>query len=199
MRLPSPKRALDVLVASLLLAALSPLFAACALAVAATSRGGVFYRQQRAGRGGVPFAMLKFRTMRRGADRERAALATANESDGHLFKLREDPRITPVGRTLRRWSLDELPQLVNVVRGEMSLVGPRPLPVEDSGYTGQARGRLLVLPGITGLWQVSGRSELPWNEMVLLDLHYVDHHWVGMDLAILARTVPAVLTARGAH
>ncbi|MFE0105744.1 sugar transferase [Streptomyces sp. NPDC059009] len=193
------KRLID-LAGSLVLLLLAALPAAliCA-AIALTSPGGVLFRQARAGRDGRPFQMLKFRTMRAGADAERAALTARNEADGHLFKLRHDPRITPVGRLLRRLSLDELPQLVNVLRGEMSLVGPRPLPLTDSGYTGPARGRLAVPPGLTGLWQVSGRSSLTWDEMVRLDLHYVAHRSLRLDLAILARTVPAVLTARGAH
>ncbi|MCX5200255.1 sugar transferase [Streptomyces sp. NBC_00237] len=199
MRAPSAKRALDLTGSLLLLLLLAPVLAVCAAAVALTSPGGAFFRQARAGRLGEPFEMLKFRTMRASATAERAALAARNDSDGHLFKMLDDPRVTPVGRVLRRFSLDELPQLVNVVRGEMSLVGPRPLPVEDSGYQGLALGRLKALPGMTGLWQVSGRSDLPWDEMVLLDLDYVDRHCLALDLTILARTVPAVLTARGAR
>ncbi|MGW1024967.1 sugar transferase [Streptomyces sp. NPDC002577] len=193
------KRLIDVIGSLAVLLLMAPLILVISLAIASTSPGGVIYRQARAGRDGRPFAMFKFRTMRAGADAERAALAARNETDGHLFKVRDDPRITPVGRLLRRLSLDELPQLVNVLRGEMSLVGPRPLPVGDSDYSGPARARLSVAPGLTGLWQVSGRSQLPWEEMVRLDLHYVEHRSLGLDLVILARTVPAVLTARGAH
>ncbi|MFC7265335.1 sugar transferase [Streptomyces lutosisoli] len=193
------KRVIDVVGSLILLLLAAPLALVICLAVATTSPGGVLFRQVRAGRDGRPFEMLKFRTMRSGADAERAALTARNETDGHLFKLRHDPRITPVGRLLRRLSLDELPQLVNVFRGEMSLVGPRPLPLADSDYTGVARDRLSVLPGLTGLWQVSGRSDLPWEEMVRLDLHYVRHCSLRLDLAILVRTVSAVLTGRGAH
>ncbi|MWA07862.1 sugar transferase [Streptomyces sp. BA2] len=196
---PRVKRLIDLTGATLLLLAAAPLIALISLAVAVSSPGGVFYRQPRTGHGGQTFAMLKFRTMRHGAHAQRAALAAQNESGGQLFKIREDPRVTPVGRMLRRLSLDELPQLVNVVRGDMSLVGPRPLPVEDSGYGGPALGRLAMPPGITGLWQVSGHSELSWDEMVGLDLDYVQHWSVRLDLKILVRTLPAVLAARGAH
>jgi lipopolysaccharide/colanic/teichoic acid biosynthesis glycosyltransferase len=193
------KRLIDLTVGLALLVLSSPLILLISLAIATTSAGGVLFRQARAGHEGRPFQMLKFRTMHAGADGRRTALAAHNESDGHLFKIRDDPRVTPVGRVLRRLSLDELPQLVNVLRGEMSLVGPRPLPLADSGYTGPARARLSVPPGLTGLWQVSGRSDLSWEEMVRLDLHYVHHRSVLMDLTILARTAPAMLTARGAH
>ncbi|MEV6290599.1 sugar transferase [Streptomyces sp. NPDC051896] len=193
------KRLIDVVGSLTLLLLTAPLAVVICLAISTTSPGGALFRQARMGRGGHPFTMFKFRTMRAGADAERAALAARNETNGHLFKLREDPRITPVGRLLRRLSLDELPQLINVLRGEMSLVGPRPLPVADSCYTGPDRIRLSVPPGLTGLWQVSGRSELPWEEMVRLDTHYVERRSLALDLVILARTIPAVLTARGAH
>ncbi|MEV0322974.1 sugar transferase [Streptomyces sp. NPDC050658] len=196
---PRVKRLIDLTGAVLLLIATAPLLLVISLVVAVSSPGGVLYRQRRTGHGGQTFDMLKFRTMRQGAHAQRAALAARNESGGGLFKIRDDPRVTRVGRQLRLLSLDELPQLVNVVRGDMSLVGPRPLPVEDSGYTGPARARLDVLPGLTGLWQVSGRSELSWEEMVRLDLHYVRHWSVRLDLKILARTLPVVLAARGAH
>ncbi|MER5178813.1 sugar transferase [Streptomyces sp. NPDC002896] len=193
------KRLIDVAGSLTLLVLTAPLTCLICLAVATTSPGGVLFRQARAGRGGHPFKMLKFRTMRAGADVERDGLAGRNESNGHLFKVRDDPRVTRIGRLLRRLSLDELPQLINVLRGEMSLVGPRPLPLTDSGYVGPARARLSVPPGLTGLWQVSGRSELTWEDMVRLDLHYVKHRSIGLDLVILARTIPAVVTARGAH
>ncbi|MFF3916590.1 sugar transferase [Streptomyces sp. NPDC001852] len=193
------KRLVDVTASLILIALAAPLCLLIAFAVATTSPGGVLFRQVRVGRGGRPFRMLKFRTMYAGAEGARSSLAARNETDGHLFKMRDDPRVTPVGRLLRRLSLDELPQLVNVLRGEMSLVGPRPLPLSDSGYAGPARARLAVPPGLTGLWQVSGRSNLSWGEMVRLDLHYVRHRSLSMDLTILARTIPAVLTARGAH
>jgi lipopolysaccharide/colanic/teichoic acid biosynthesis glycosyltransferase len=197
--LDAGKRALDLASSVLLLLLTTPLFFAAGVAIKVTSPGPVFHLQMRAGRDGRPFRMVKFRTMRRGAEAERDVLAARNEADGHLFKLREDPRVTPVGKLLRRFSIDELPQLVNVLKGEMSLVGPRPLPMADSGYTGRARGRLAVVPGITGLWQVSGRSQLSWEEMVRLDLHYVEHRSLWLDFHILARTVPAILTARGAY
>ncbi|MFD9130431.1 sugar transferase [Kitasatospora sp. NPDC059571] len=197
-RLPA-KRAVDLAGAATLLLLTLPLMAAVYLLIRATCPGPAVFRQVRAGRHGRPFAMLKFRTMHHGAHAARAALAPQNEAGGHLFKLRHDPRVTRVGRLLRRLSLDELPQLVNVLRGEMSLVGPRPLLLEDSGYTGRARDRLLVAPGLTGLWQVRGRSNLPWEEMLRLDLHYVENLSLRLDLGILLRTVPAVLTGRGAH
>ena len=146
--------------------------------------------------------MLKFRTMVRDADQIRAQLLEFNEhgSDGVLFKMRRDPRVTAVGRVLRRFSLDELPQLLNVLRGQMSLVGPRPpLPEEVERYHGEVRRRLLVKPGLTGLWQVSGRSDLSWDESVRLDLYYVENWSLGFDFAIIARTVSAVLRRRGAY
>ncbi|MCF2529271.1 sugar transferase [Yinghuangia sp. KLBMP8922] len=183
----------------LILVMFAPFMVVILLLVKFTTPGPVLHRQVRAGRHGAPFCMFKFRTMHVGAHAARAALADLNEADGHLFKLRDDPRVTRVGRTLRRLSLDELPQLFNVLRGDMSLVGPRPLLMEESDYEGPARKRLDVAPGMTGLWQVSGRSDLPWDEMVRLDLHYVANTSVRLDLAILARTVPAVLTARGAR
>jgi lipopolysaccharide/colanic/teichoic acid biosynthesis glycosyltransferase len=195
----SVKRLIDIIGSGLLLLLALPLIGVICLALKCNSSDPVLFRQMRAGHLGRPFCMLKFRTMRLGAHAVRHRLAQHNEAGGHLFKLRHDPRVTRVGRVLRRLSLDELPQLVNILRGDMSLVGPRPLLVEDSCYTGRARDRLLVRPGLTGLWQVAGRSNLPWEEMLRLDLHYVDNQSVLLDLAILARTVPAVLSARGAH
>jgi exopolysaccharide biosynthesis polyprenyl glycosylphosphotransferase len=193
------KRSFDVAVAMLLLLVLSPALIAIALAVAATSRGGVLYRSIRPGIGGEPFACLKFRTMRSDADQLQDDLETLNEASGALFKIREDPRITRVGQFLRRYSLDELPQLLNVVRGDMSLVGPRPLPQRDYEMLDEwHRKRYLVLPGITGLWQVSGRSELDFDDLVRLDFLYLERWSVGLDLAILLKTVPAVMTRRGA-
>ncbi len=181
---------------------LAPLLAACALAVRLdrTAPGPVLFRQTRVGRHERPFTMLKFRTMRLGAEAQLAALRHLNEHDGVLFKLREDPRISRVGRFLRRCSLDELPQLVNVVRGEMSLVGPRPpLPAEVAAYPEDMRRRLVVKPGMTGLWQVSGRGDLPWEEAIRLDLRYVENWTLTLDLIILARTVTAVARSRGAY
>ena len=193
------KRAFDLVgaVACLILAA--PLMVAAAVAIKSTSRGPVFYRQTRAGRHGEPFRIWKFRSMFTDAEHLRRELDQANEAGGHLFKIRNDPRVTPVGRLLRRWSVDELPQLINVIAGEMSLVGPRPLPLTESDYSGPSRRRLLCLPGITGLWQVSGRSETTWEEAVQLDLHYVDNWSLSLDLAILARTAVTVLSRRGAY
>ncbi len=178
---------------------LSPVLAMSALAVRLSSRGPVIYRSKRPGIGGEPFACLKFRTMYRDADQRQADLESLNEATGALFKMRDDPRMTPVGRFLRRYSLDELPQLFNVVRGEMSLVGPRPLPERDFQRLEEwHKKRYLVTPGITGLWQVSGRSELDFDDLVRLDFLYLERWSVFLDLSILVKTVPAVLTRRGA-
>ncbi|GAA4891792.1 hypothetical protein GCM10023237_07300 [Streptomyces coeruleoprunus] len=197
---PLLKAATDRVGALLLLAALAPLFVLLAVAVRAGSPGPVFYRQTRVGRHGRPFAMWKFRTMVVDADRLKDELATVNEHDGHMFKLRQDPRVTPVGRFLRRSSLDELPQLVNVLLGHMSLVGPRPpLPEEVAHYDAVEMRRLGVRPGLTGLWQVSGRSDLSWHETVSLDLRYVDNWSWGWDMTIVGRTLRAVLDGRGAY
>jgi lipopolysaccharide/colanic/teichoic acid biosynthesis glycosyltransferase len=160
----------------------------------------VLFRQTRVGAGGRAFTLFKFRTMRDGADDEVPLLRALTGQDGVLFKLRRDPRVTRVGRTLRRWSLDELPQLWNVLVGDMSLVGPRPpLAREVERYGDVARRRLLVKPGLTGLWQVSGRSELPWEECVRLDLHYVENWSVALDLMVLWKTAWAVARGRGAY
>jgi exopolysaccharide biosynthesis polyprenyl glycosylphosphotransferase len=194
------KRAFDVAVSFLLLVLLSPLLLVAALAVRLTSSGPVFYRDRRVGIGERPFGLLKFRSMRDGADREQAELEALNERDGALFKIRHDPRVTPVGRVLRRLSIDELPQLWNVLRGEMSLVGPRPLPMRDYALLDEwHRKRYLVLPGITGLWQISGRSNLSFDDMVRLDFYYLEHWSVWMDVAILARTPGVVFSGRGAY
>ena len=169
------KRSFDFLGALLLLLVLSPLLLVMAAAVAITSRGGVFYRSIRPGIGGEPFASIKFRTMRSDADQMQADLESLNEASGALFKIRRDPRLTRVGRLLRRFSLDELPQLFNVVRGQMSLVGPRPLPQRDFDQLEDwHKKRYLVLPGMTGLWQVSGRSELDFDDLVRLDFLYLE-------------------------
>jgi exopolysaccharide biosynthesis polyprenyl glycosylphosphotransferase len=193
------KRTFDVIGATLLLVALSPLLLAIALAVRLTSRGPILYRSVRPGMGGMPFDCLKFRTMRNDADQTQEDLESLNELDGALFKIRDDPRLTPTGRFLRRFSLDELPQLLNVVRGDMSLVGPRPLPMRDfERLQDWHRKRYLVLPGITGLWQVSGRAELNFDDLVRLDFLYLERWSVALDLVILFKTVPAVLTRRGA-
>jgi exopolysaccharide biosynthesis polyprenyl glycosylphosphotransferase len=188
------------LLAALALLVLLPLFGAIALAIRWESPGPALFRQQRIGRNGEPFTMLKFRSMCSTAEAERGALAATNEADGVLFKIREDPRVTRLGRWLRRYSIDELPQLWNVVAGDMSLVGPRPaLPDEVARYDIDPRRRLAVKPGLTGLWQVSGRSELSWDEAVRLDLKYVDNWSLRLDLWILLRTLRAVLDHRGAY
>jgi exopolysaccharide biosynthesis polyprenyl glycosylphosphotransferase len=193
------KRTFDVAGAVVLLAVLSPLLAMIAAAVRLTSRGPVLFRSIRPGIGGEPFACLKFRTMRTDAEQLQADLESLNEATGPLFKIRRDPRLTRVGALLRRYSLDELPQLLNVLRGEMSLVGPRPLPQRDfEQLEDWHKKRYLVLPGMTGLWQVSGRSELDFDDLVRLDFLYLERWSVGLDLAILLRTVPAVLSRRGA-
>jgi exopolysaccharide biosynthesis polyprenyl glycosylphosphotransferase len=179
---------------------LAPVFLAVALAIKLDSRGPVFFKQTRVGRDGRRFAMVKFRTMVVGAERLVADLEHRNEADGVLFKLRTDPRVTRVGRALRRYSVDELPQLWNVLRGEMSMVGPRPpLPAEVDMYEHHVNRRLLVKPGITGLWQVSGRSDLSWEEAVRLDLYYVDHWSPTMDVTIVLKTFSAIIRGSGAY
>jgi exopolysaccharide biosynthesis polyprenyl glycosylphosphotransferase len=194
------KHVSDRALAALALFAVVPLMLAVAVAIRWDSPGAALYTQRRTGRGGQTFTMYKFRTMRTDAEDQRAALVHRNDLDGVLFKMYDDPRITRVGRILRRYSLDELPQLINVVRGEMSLVGPRPaLPTEVARYAADPRHRLTVRPGLTGLWQVSGRSDLSWEESVRLDLHYVDNWSWALDLQIMARTLRAVLGHRGAY
>jgi exopolysaccharide biosynthesis polyprenyl glycosylphosphotransferase len=193
------KRTFDLVVAALLLIVLSPLLLAIALAVKLTSRGPVFYRAERPGIGGAPFVCLKFRTMYDDAELDQPGLEASNEASGALFKIRNDPRRTPVGRWLRRCSFDELPQLVNVLRGQMSLVGPRPLPMRDyERLEDWHLKRYLVLPGMTGLWQVSGRAELDFDDLVRLDFLYLERWSVFLDLTILVKTIPAVLWGRGA-
>jgi len=193
------KRAFDLVASILLLIALSPLLAVISAAVRLSSRGPVIYRSVRPGIGGVPFACLKFRTMYDDADQRQADLESVNEASGALFKIRRDPRMTPVGRVLRRFSLDELPQVINVLRGQMSLVGPRPLPQRDfERLEPWHKKRYLVLPGITGLWQVSGRSELDFDDLVRLDFLYLERWSVFLDLTILVKTIPAVVARRGA-
>ena len=193
------KRAFDLVGALLLVIVLSPFLALIAVAIKLTSRGPILFRSTRPGIGGVPFECLKFRTMVHGAEHRQPELEPRNEVEGALFKIRSDPRVTPVGRFLRRWSLDELPQLFNVLRGEMSLVGPRPLPQRDFDRLDDwHRKRYLVLPGMTGLWQVSGRSELDFDELVRLDFLYLERWSVFLDLTIMLKTVPAVIRAHGA-
>jgi exopolysaccharide biosynthesis polyprenyl glycosylphosphotransferase len=194
------KRTFDLAVSALVLLALLPLLAAIALAIRLTTPGPALFRQQRVGLRRRPFMMLKFRTMVTGAELMLTDLASRNEADGPLFKVRGDPRVTRIGRWLRRYSLDELPQLWNVLRGEMSLVGPRPpLPREVQAYEEWQLDRLEVRPGITGLWQVSGRSNLCFDEYVRLDLFYIENWSLSYDLFILAKTIPMLLSARGAY
>ncbi|MFN0241778.1 MAG: sugar transferase [Planctomycetota bacterium] len=195
------KRAIDLAVAVLVLAVVAPLLALVALALLLERNGPVLFRQERVGRNGRRFVLYKFRSMVPNAERLRAALAEHNEMRGPAFKLTNDPRVTPLGRWLRRLSIDELPQLFNVIKGEMSLVGPRPpLPSEVDLYQPSQRRRLSVRPGITGLWQVRGRSDIQdFERWVKLDLEYIDHWSLASDLWILVRTIPAVLTARGAR
>ncbi len=194
------KRIFDLVGATLLLLLLSPLLLAISLAVWMSSRGPVLFRSTRRGIGQRPFSCLKFRTMQSDAEERQADLEELNEATGALFKIREDPRLTRVGRVLRRFSLDELPQLINVLLGEMSLVGPRPLPQRDYDMLEDwHRKRYLVLPGITGLWQVSGRSELDFDDLVHLDFIYLEHWSLALDLTILLKTIPAVVSRRGAY
>jgi exopolysaccharide biosynthesis polyprenyl glycosylphosphotransferase len=194
------KEILDRSLALVALVLLSPLVVGIAVTIRLTSPGGAIFRQTRVGLNGRPFTMWKFRTMVQNAPAQRPALDGANRhSTGHLFKVAADPRVTPVGRWLRRTSLDELPQLVNVLLGQMSLVGPRPLPASDEPYEGEARRRLYVKPGLTGLWQISGRSDLDWEESVRLDLRYVEQWSLALDALIIWKTLFAVAKGRGAY
>jgi len=197
--LPLWKRATDVIGAAVGLLALAPVLAAVAAAIKLTSRGSVFYCQRREGLGGREFTMYKFRTMRVGADALQAGLRALSEQDGPAFKLTHDPRVTAIGKLLRTTSLDELPQLWNVLRGEMSLVGPRPLPCEESrACESWQRRRLDVTPGITCIWQVRGRSRVSFAEWVRMDLEYIARRSLWTDMNLLLATVPAVLLRRGA-
>ncbi|WP_155055768.1 sugar transferase [Streptomyces blattellae] len=194
------KEVVDRLAAAMLLMLFAPLMVCVALLVLMDSRGGAFYRQRRVGKDGREFTIVKFRTMVAGAHGVRAGLADRNEGAGLLFKLRRDPRVTRVGAVLRRYSVDELPQLFNVLTGSMSLVGPRPpLPEESAAYGPDIRRRLLVKPGLTGLWQISGRSDLPWEEAVRLDLRYVEDWSLALDAVILWKTLRAVVHGQGAY
>lgn len=194
------KRAIDICGSLVLLTLVSPVMAVTAVLIKVDSPGPVIFRQKRIGRCGRPFVTYKFRTMREGAEEEQEELNELNEADGPLFKIKNDPRHTRLGRWLRRMSIDELPQLFNVVRGEMSLVGPRPpMMCEVSHYQDWHKQRLEVSPGVTGLWQVSGRSELAFDEMCMLDIYYIENWSPWLDVWILLRTVPTVLFARGAY
>ena len=193
------KRAVDLVGSVGGLIVLSPLLLITAVLVKVSTKGPAFFRQQRTGKAGGSFTCWKFRSMYVDAESRLASLQQHNEGDGLLFKIRDDPRITPVGRFLRRASIDELPQLFNVLRGDMSLVGPRPLAAADESFEGDVRRRMLVRPGITGLWQVSGRGEQSWEEAIRLDLYYVENWSLSLDVAILLRTLLAVVRGSGAH
>lgn len=193
------KRALDVVGAAALMVATAPLLLALLALIRLVDGAPALFVQTRVGRHGRPFRMVKLRTMVPGAEERLPDLRARNEVDGPAFKLRADPRVTRLGRLLRRSSLDELPQLWHVLRGEMSLVGPRPaLPEEVEGWPAEARRRLAVRPGLTGLWQVSGRAALPWDRWIATDLAWLSSWSLAGDLLLLARTVPAVLSGRGA-
>jgi exopolysaccharide biosynthesis polyprenyl glycosylphosphotransferase len=194
------KRAFDILVSSALIVLATPLWAVIALGVKLDSPGPVFYRDRRIGLAEAEFGMFKFRSMYVDASLRQAGLEQENEASGPLFKIKDDPRVTRIGRVLRRYSIDEVPQLLNVVRGEMSLVGPRPLPLRDYVQLEDwHRNRYLVLPGMTGLWQVSGRIDLSFDDLVRLDFYYLENWSIWLDISILAKTMPAVLARRGAY
>jgi exopolysaccharide biosynthesis polyprenyl glycosylphosphotransferase len=194
------KRLIDVLVSGVLLILIAPILLIIALAIKLDSRGPTLFRQQRAGRCGKPFTLYKFRSMHDDAEADQARLRDLNEASGPIFKIRDDPRVTRVGRFIRRTSLDELPQLLNVLTNDMSLVGPRPaLFSEVAQYQDWQLKRLELQPGLTGLWQVSGRSDLSFDEMVMLDIYYGENWSLGTDLGILIRTVPQVLFGDGAY
>jgi lipopolysaccharide/colanic/teichoic acid biosynthesis glycosyltransferase len=199
---PKVRRTFDVLLSALALVALTPLFIVVAIAIKLQDRGPVLFKQERIGRGGKRFTLYKFRTMVHGADAMKAALAAANPKamSGVRFKLTNDPRVTRVGRFLRRFSIDEMPQLYNVLRGDMTLVGPRP-PVwsEVAQYSPKALRRLEVTPGLTCLWQIGGRSDLTFDQQVELDLEYIDKVQPAEEIAIVVKTIPAVLSGRGAY
>jgi exopolysaccharide biosynthesis polyprenyl glycosylphosphotransferase len=196
----SVKRTFDIVVSSMMILVASPLWALIALAVKIDSSGPVFYRDRRVGLGEHEFGMFKFRSMYVDANLRQSALEAANEASGPLFKIKDDPRVTRVGRFLRRYSIDEMPQVLNVLRGEMSLVGPRPLPLRDYVQLEDwHRKRYLVLPGMTGLWQVSGRIDLSFDDLVRLDFYYLENWSIWLDISILAKTLPAVIARRGAY
>jgi lipopolysaccharide/colanic/teichoic acid biosynthesis glycosyltransferase len=194
------KRGFDLLVSALVVVIGLPLWIAIAIAIKVESRGPVLYRDRRVGLNEREFQMIKFRTMRANAPQLQQRLEAENEAEGALFKLRDDPRVTRVGAFLRRFSLDEVPQVLNVLRGQMSLVGPRPLPIRDYKLLEPwHRKRYLVLPGMTGLWQIAGRSDLSFDDLVRLDFYYLENWSIWLDISILLRTVPAVMAGRGAY
>jgi len=194
------KRSTDIVVAVTLLLLLAPLMGFVAILIKLTSRGSVFFAQTRVGLNARPFTMYKFRSMREGAQDDQKFLSDLNEQDGPVFKITDDPRLTLVGKFLRRSSLDELPQLWNVLRGEMAIVGPRPLwQPEAENASDRAQLRTWVKPGLTCLWQISGRSEIAYDEWVELDLYYIQNRSLILDILILVQTIPAVLSGRGAY
>ena len=199
------KRVIDIVLATVGVIILTPLWLVVALLIRISDRGPAFFKQTRVGKNGQTFTMYKFRTMRVDAEQVKASLEAANRADvgagnSVMFKMRDDPRVTRVGRVLRKTSIDELPQLFNVIKGDMSLVGPRPpLPSEVATYEPHVMGKFSVRPGITGLWQISGRSNLSWEETVQLDLDYAATRTVGLDMWILLQTVPALLRQEGAY
>jgi exopolysaccharide biosynthesis polyprenyl glycosylphosphotransferase len=195
----SLKRLFDIFASATALIVLSPLMLAVAALIKLTSRGPIIFRQQRVGLHGRPFNMFKFRSMVVNAEALKSRLAARNEQRGPVFKIKDDPRVTPIGRFIRKYSLDELPQLINVLRGDMSIVGPRPpVPAEVAQYEGWQRRRLSVRPGLTCIWQVSGRNQISFKEWMYLDMRYIDHWSLGEDLSLIVRTLPVVLTGRGA-
>jgi exopolysaccharide biosynthesis polyprenyl glycosylphosphotransferase len=195
------KRMLDIVVSLAMIILLIPLFVVVAILIKCESKGGVIYRQIRVGKDGRHFNFYKFRSMFVDAEKRKSQILGQNESsDGVIFKMKKDPRITRVGRFIRKYSIDELPQLFNVLEGSMSLVGPRPpLPTEVAQYTLDERKRLHIKPGITCIWQVSGRSDIPFKKQVLLDEQYIKNHGLLKDIAILLKTIPAILTGKGAY
>lgn len=198
--MPVSKRLLDQSVALVAITLLAPVFLGTAIAVKLTSRGPVFFKQERVGYQGEPFQMIKFRSMFTDAEERLSKLMKDNERSGVCFKMREDPRVTSIGRFMRRFSIDELPQLINVLRGDMSLVGPRPaLPIEVAQYPTSAMRRLHAVPGITGIWQVSGRAEIGFDRMVAMDVAYVRSKSLFLDIVLLAMTARAVISGRGAY
>jgi exopolysaccharide biosynthesis polyprenyl glycosylphosphotransferase len=193
------KRLFDITVSAVALWMLLPVFAVVALLIKLTSRGPILFKQVRVGLHGKPFNMLKFRSMVVNAEELKAKLAAQNEMSGPVFKMKNDPRITWIGRFIRKYSIDELPQFINVLRGEMSIVGPRPpVPGEVAKYEAWQRRRLSVRPGLTCIWQVSGRNQISFEEWMYLDMQYIDHWSLKSDLELLLRTVPVVITGRGA-
>lgn len=193
-------RIVDVVVAALLILLGLPIWICIALTICINSPGAAIYKQTRIGINGRPFKVYKFRSMYKNADQLQTALLAHNEAQGPIFKMKVDPRITPVGRFLRRTSFDEIPQLINVLRGEMSLVGPRPHPLNDvARYEEWHKARLAIKPGLTGLWQVLGRSDIGFDEGILMDLYYIKNQSLRLYFQILLRTIPAVFSGRGAY